>query len=426
MREKRNIASIAIALQLLLFALNPAHAGDGKDGMWNAFWNRIVYQYEITVDYWSPIVKETADKTVEYWAPIVKETKDQTIEYWAPIVKETKETTIEYWTPRLEKGMLYFADHILPKIRSAYKAYMDGPGEEISRNFMISWDWFTANVSESVIIANEYYKTRYPIQYRYVTDVPAFVKIGYEKFILSIWGFLDSLEEEELDGISQKHASSLNMALNAARALRDRKETADNMLLTKLLNDLRPHVTDYGMQDCYLATLFEGEIMNAFNLGCNIFVSKDLMELLNMDPRLIRAVIAHEIGHGDKGHGIKTMGTLLGTGVKHFADLTMQELVWLATGDVHDLFARVANGESNGDLIMERFAPTAPALEIEADIHAAAILENAGYDKKDLIDALKLLHQVSGTMDCDQERLTGGNRDYPTFCARRDAILAVD
>ena len=105
----------------------------------------------------------------------------------------------------------------------------------------------------------------------------------------------------------------------------------------------------------------------------------------------------------------------------------MEEMVWLATGEVYNTFGQVAAGTSNGELIMERFAPTAPAIEIDADIHAAQILEKAGYSKNDLIDALRLLHAVSNSLDCDQERLSGGStgRDYPTYCARRDAIKAA-
>lgn len=334
------------------------------------------------------------------------------------------EITVDYWTPHYEKGMLYFGENILPKIRSSYKSYMNGPGKQINENFMISFDWASRHTQEYIAVANSYYQTRYPATYFYVVDVPAFVKQGYEKFILTIWGWMNTLEEKHFDSVPENNKASLSMALAAAQAIKYRTNSSENQLLNRLLDDIRPYVRDYGMQDCYIVTAFEAEIMNAFNIGCNIFFAKDMMEILNHDERLIRAVIAHEVSHGDRGHGLKTMGSLVKTGVSHFTELTMQELVWLATGQVHETFKRVAEGESNGSLIMEEFSSTAPAIEIDADVHAAKILEEAGYSKDDLIDALRLLHAVSNSLDCDQERLTGGgtNRDYPTFCARRDAI----
>lgn len=368
-----------------------------KDNLWNAFWNSIVYQFETTTDYWSPIIKEKKQITLDYWRPRLERTADRTV--------------------------LYIDKNILPKIRHAYAAYMAGPGEQISENFSISYDWFTQNISEAVSIAKVYYKNRYPNQYRYVSEVPAFIKIGYEKFIISIWGILNELEQKDLDKLSGKQKDQLGMALSAAKALKRSEETSEDRFLNQLLDQLRPYVKDLGMKDCYRVTYFQDDIMNAFNLGCNIFISKSLIEELNNDQRLIRAIIAHEIAHGDKGHGIKTMGILLKSGVSHFTELSMQQLVWLATGEVHELFGRVGSGDSHGKLIMERFSPTAPEIEIEADVHAAEILEDAGFSKNDLIDSLKLLHHINGTLDCDQQKMKGGVRHYPTFCARRDAVI---
>lgn len=423
---KRALLILAIFTTPLLLA-NEKNQSDNS--AWQSLWDRMVYQYELTVDYWTPIVQPTASRTVEYWAPIVKETKDTTVEYWAPKVKATKDTTVEYWRPHLKKwyanSMEFFADHILPKIRSSYAAYMAGPGEQIAENFGISLDWASRHSKEYLAVADSYYKTRYPITYYYVADVPAFVKQGYEQMILMTWKFLASLEEEKLKDIPESSKASLGMAMAASMALENRQDTEENKRLNRLLNDIRPYVRDYGMQDCYIVTTFRGDIMNAFNLGCNIFVAAEMIEILQNDDRLLRAVIAHEVAHGDRGHGLKTMGTLVKTGVSHFAQLTMEELVWMATGEVHETFGQVANGASNGEMIMEKFSPTAPAIEIDADVHAAEILENAGYSKQDLIDALKHLHAVSNSLDCDKERLEGsGSRDYPTFCARRDAILA--
>lgn len=390
--------NLFIAMSLLIsFNLS---AAESNPSFWDSLWNGVQHQYEITVD------------------------------YWTPIIKNTKETTVKYWKPRLrkafDKSLLFFSEKVLPVIRKSYSRYMNGPGKQISENFMISFDYMVKKWKEWTTVADAYYRQNHPITYAYLTNVPAFVKKGYEKMIIGIWKWLYSLEEEKLKGVPLKHRASLSMAMAAAQALENRTDTPENLYLNKILDDVRWHAKDYGMQDCYQITLLNEPIMNAFNLGCNIFFSKDLLDILENNERLIRAVIAHEVAHGDRGHGIKTLGSLIGSGVKHYSQLTMEELVWLATGDVHQTFGRVANGEANSDLIMERFSPTAPQIEIDADVHAAEMLEEAGYRREDLIDALKLLHSIAGSLDCDQERLAGSSgRDYPTYCARRDAILAL-
>jgi len=61
-------------------------------------------------------------------------------------------------------------------------------------------------------------------------------------------------------------------------------------------------------------------------------------------------------------------------------------------------------------------------MEIDADIHATILLNKTGFSGQNMIDALKVLHQATGSTDCKQDRIDGTSRDYPTLCTRVGAV----
>ena len=78
-------------------------------------------------------------------------------------------------------------------------------------------------------------------------------------------------------------------------------------------------------------------------------------------------------------------------------------------------------------MIMDKFASNTPRIESDADITAAQILNRAGFSANDLIDALKKLHFVTGEAKCKKKTIKGKSnyRNYPNFCARKEAIQEV-
>lgn len=338
------------------------------------------------------------------------------------------ERTVEYWTPivneKIDLTARYVNDKVAPKLRKVYKSYMSGPGKDVGSHIYTSYLYLDKKWTDLIESADNYYQKNHPITYRYFVDTPAFIKKAYESGIISIWQWMYTLDGSELASLSPEKKVSVSMAIAAGQALKENIPSKQSQMLNRLLEDIRGATQDYGMQDCYRIVLMESNVANAFNIGCNIFFDKTMIGILNGDERLIRAVVAHEVSHGERGHGMKTLLALMGSIGKHYAELTMQELLWLATGQAEEMFKTVTKHGNQFDFIMEDFASKAPAVEIDADIHAARLLERAGYSAYDLIDALKELHAVTENMDCDRERIvSNGKRDYPTFCARKDAIL---
>lgn len=337
-------------------------------------------------------------------------------------VSEKYELTVKYWQPRADIVKFYwghkFKTEVQPKIISAYSLYYKHLGSDISDYIWDSYKDIKPIYDKTLIDTHSYYKLNHPITYRYLSDVPAFIKIGYEKFIFQIWKSLDLIKGNDA---VEKHRQALSMAEAAVKAKSSKKYYKENKLLNDLLNEIKYSSYDYGMQECYRAYVVELDMVNAFNTGCSIFVTTSLLEIFKDDKDALRATLAHEVAHGDRGHGLKTMGYFLSSGSKHFTHFSLEWLLWLVTNKKHEFYKKV-DEQTHMNIIMDTFAKKAPDLEIEADIVGAEILIRAGYNKNDLKRALIQLHGVNEHFKCNSEAITGSGRDYPDLCRRLEAI----
>ncbi len=313
--------------------------------------------------------------------------------------------------------------HPFPRIKKAYSWYMEKIGNQISDNLYRSYLYMSPKVKKLKDDTLDYYKREHPHTVNFLSDVPAFVKKGYEKMIIRIWQWLYTLDEEELKKAGEDKLVSINMATAAGMALKNPKITTKSKHLNELIDQIRGGAFDYGMSDCYKAVLFEYDILNAFSIGCNIFFSEELYNEVDGDSDMIRAILAHEMAHGDAGHGIKTLFSLIGSGTKYSATLVMEELSWATTGGRREFLDRVLD-EGHNMIIMEDFGSSTIATEIEADQRGAKILNRAGFSAKPLI---KFLNRVGGEHeDCSKDTKSKSTlRTYPNLCKRIDAIKEV-
>jgi Zn-dependent protease with chaperone function len=182
------------------------------------------------------------------------------------------------------------------------------------------------------------------------------------------------------------------------------------------------------MEDCYKVVFFEHEMLNAFSIGCNVFFSSTLYEEIKFDDNKLRAVIAHEVSHGDRGHGLKTLFAMMESGVKVTSQLLYEEGQWLVKGGESELLNKLAFENIDFlELVIDNFAEKSPAIELDADVHAVKILNNAGYSAQSLIDFLEFIHVVSENTACDQQSLPAKSsvRKYPRLCQRVEAIQSI-
>lgn len=342
-------------------------------------------------------------------------------------VFEKYETVTEYVSPRVEFIKFYwgheFKTKLQPKVIKAYSFYYNHAGSDIADYFYDSYKIIKPKFDTTIQNTHEYYETHHLVTYRYLSDIPAFLKIGYEQFIFQIWKNLNRLKGHEA---IEEHKQALGMAEAAVQAKQSQDYFEKNRYLNDLLNEIKYFSYDYGMQNCYQAYVVDLDFINAFNTGCSVFVSIALYNEFEDDPDALRAILAHEIAHGDRGHSLKTMGQLLKSSTKHFGQFGMEWLLWVVTGKKHEFYKKV-DEESHMNMVMHEFSQKAPAIELDADVVGAEILEKAGFSKHDLKRALVKLHGFSeGHVKCDTEDLKGSNgRDYPSLCRRLNAIDQV-
>ncbi len=365
---------------------------------------------------------------VSFWSIYLEKLSlvyQNTIQYWKPKVGPVAHRTIEYWSPKVEaaaaRANLYFLDKLHPEIINNYQIYLERYGNQAAENLYTSYLYIKPRYEKLTRETLNYYEQNHSASFQYLTDVPAFLKQGYEKSIIKIWQFLAKKDRENLAELSGDNEQSVNMAIAAGQALLENSKSKESKQLNSLLDEIRGAAFDYGMQDCYNVVYFESEILNAFNIGCNIFFSSTLYDFVEGDTDMMRAILAHEVSHGDAGHGIKTMASLAKSGVKNSAKLVMSELIWLTGGGEQEFINKVVD-QGLGKIIMQSFASTSVALEVEADQRGAIILNRAGFSAKPLIGFLKKI-EGEASDDCNQDELVSMNyRNYPTFCKRYEAI----
>ena len=124
-------------------------------------------------------------------------------------------------------------------------------------------------------------------------------------------------------------------------------------------------------------TVVVDEQVNAFALpGGEVFVLTGLLERVEDDDDLIRGVLAHELGHAVKRHGIRGLARRA----------AFWAVVAMLVGDVDELVVLLAEGASQLDGLSH-----SRSMETEADRFGVDLLRRAGHDPEGLARFLESL-----------------------------------
>lgn len=361
------------------------------------------------------------DQTLDFWVPRVTPILNDARDFWTPVLQDSA----DFWDDVFLRAAGRFDRDIHPRIK--------GVIQEIDDRLNISYrtrqitdqtlSFWAPIVRQGLKDSQDFWTDQLikhsPHLYYWLRDIPAFLKQAvdaYMMWVLEEFYFSDSIDEELLpEWLRSQYAMLSSMTLITNQNHPDIKR------LQRLLEDIRPYAKDYGMQDCYRVILVEADFANALNVGCHNLVTTPLVKMLDDDE--LRAVLAHELAHGDHGHLVKNLW-MLATGIGvHLVDLLREEAIWLLTGEIGDRLAAVL-AEGNMPPIIAAFASKAPEIEIEADQTAALILERAGFKRQSLKSALIKLHGLSGddVIAADNSIQEGDIRNYPSLYARLQAI----
>src|SRR5690606_27342106 len=113
-------------------------------------------------------------------------------------------------------------------------------------------------------------------------------------------------------------------------------------------------------------TVVVDEQVNAFALpGGEVFVLTGLLERVEDDDALLRGVLAHELGHAVRRHGVRLLARKAAFGVA----------IALIIGQVDEVVVTLAAGASELDGLSH-----SRAMETEADEFGVNLLGRAGHD----------------------------------------------
>jgi len=147
----------------------------------------------------------------------------------------------------------------------------------------------------------------------------------------------------------------------------------------RIFNELRAALTD---EDAEIlknprVTVVADPQVNAFALpGGEVFVLTGLLERVGDDDDLVRGVLAHELGHAVKRHGIRGLARK----TAFFA------VVAMLVGDVDGMVVLLAEGASQLDGLSH-----SRSMETEADLFGVDLLKRAGHDPDGLARFLESL-----------------------------------
>jgi Zn-dependent protease with chaperone function len=131
-------------------------------------------------------------------------------------------------------------------------------------------------------------------------------------------------------------------------------------------------------------TVVVDEQVNAFALpGGEVFVLTGLLERVGDDDALIRGVLAHELGHAVRRHGVRLLARKAAFGV----------VLAMLIGEVDDLVVALAAGASQLDGLSH-----SRDMETEADTFGVDLLSRAGHDA----DGLARFMESLGTQPVPQ------------------------
>ena len=262
-------------------------------------------------------------------------------------------------------------------------------------------------------------------------SVPASIKKSVDSLMSSSLASLQNSEVKE--GASRSRVIDL-----LPENIQDHYETFTEMFSAstdgkviaraqKLMHEISPHALDHKMHNCYNVQVLKSDIPNAFNTGCNVYITTRTLNILDDDE--VKAVFAHELSHGDQGHYSKNFYYIFRASMSHVTSLYFDVYLSLFTDD--ELYYDTMKNKGHIQSIMDTYSETGLKVELNADLGAVYILKNAGIDQKNLITALykmtanssEINHAIDFNSQLDIQ--SEGVRDYPSLSERINAIKST-
>lgn len=259
------------------------------------------------------------------------------------------------------------------------------------------------------------------------------LKYATETLVLVSWNVVYGRDYFSSEPITNpKVKPGLELIDSAVLSMRDPTGGPRQERVDRLLNELRPFSYSFLMSKCYSVHVTESTQYNGFNTGCRIFVTRQMVDLLNDDQ--MRAVLAHEMSHGEVGDLVRTYGSMAKEFLNHVRTLMGEEMIWAFTGEIQPYNQRILDAakKSGGvlgpqlEMVMDAFSKTAERVEIRADVNATKILKKAGRNPEDLVSALETLTKAAHAEKLKQGAVVDKDiRNYPKLQTRIDAIRAA-
>lgn len=337
------------------------------------------------------------------------------------------ETAKNYWQPKIEKALKVAADFwvpvidekFLPPIRKQYALLQDYYGDSVSSSVQLAYEFWTPKTKNALNTANQFWcKEKYPELCKRISQTPAPLKKAFDKY--ASW----SLSRMEKIAKSGKVPESVKAQVEYYAEVF--KKTTDQNLqkrAEKALNRIRPFAADQSMRDCYRVTVLDANEPNAFNTGCQIYVTSEILKFFEDSEEELISVLAHEMSHGDQGHAVKNVGYIFQSLGHHFFYLLAEETEWILTDNIGPHLSAVLQ-QGNLPVFLQFYGQFAPKVELQADVGAVLILAGAKINRIHLKKALITLHEVTGA-DLETTENYDSLRDYPSLKKRLEAIDRV-
>jgi len=200
------------------------------------------------------------------------------------------------------------------------------------------------------------------------------------------------------DGFSPLDAYYLGRAVaaNILNAYKPHNNTETTQYLNRICQALVINSNYPSPYKGYFVIILDGNEFNAFSTpGGHIFITKRLAESASSED-MLAAIIAHELAHIMLRHGINIINeTKLENELSAIAD-------W-AAGTAAKQSAEAARAAVFRDSIVTAVdilmkSGYSQTQEFEADLEAVVLLAGAGYDPNALLDMLKVLQNVKGSV----------------------------